>query len=179
MDLVISSSGIGFELTKYAKKKIVTLGQGVFDDTSADNMFKRTLVSLQRPPKTSQRIVNRHIYLRGYLSPSFLLDKTVSFGTLVALSAELLSGRPPKNTLAFLFSLVYVVKRSSNSVSLQIAKQNTDYYKNKRQPIETYGPECSKHLAMAIKTLNSSSGISPMNELLLESPYVRLISCRF
>jgi len=52
-----------------------------------------------------------------------------------------------------------------------------DYHKNeisKRQPVE-----CSKYLAMAIKTLNSSSGISPMNELLLEIPYVRFISCRF
>ena len=57
-----------------------------------------------------------------------------------------------------------------------------DYYKDeihKRQPIETNGSEWSEYLAMAIKTLNSSSGISPMNELLLESPYVRLISCRF
>ena len=57
-----------------------------------------------------------------------------------------------------------------------------DTYKNKIhkwQPSETYGPEYSEYLAMAIKTLNSSSGISPINELLLESPYVRLISCRF
>ena len=57
-----------------------------------------------------------------------------------------------------------------------------DYYKNKihkRQPIETYGPKYSEYLAMAIKTLNSSSGTSLVNELLLDSPYVRLISCRF
>lgn len=62
---------------------------------------------------------NRHIYLLEYLSPSFLLCRPESFeGALVELSSELLSGRPPRNTLAFLFNLVYVVKRSSNSVSL-------------------------------------------------------------
>ena len=53
------------------------------------------------------RLLVRHIYLRECLSPSLLLDRPVSFvGALAVLSSELLSGRPPKNTLAFLFSLV-------------------------------------------------------------------------
>ena len=104
------------------------------DKTETNSYFRRTdlwvylhikvvkakidLLQFERAPSTSLRIVNHHIYLRGCLSPSFLLESTVSLGTLVALSSELLSGRPPKNTLALLFSLVYVVKRSSNSVSL-------------------------------------------------------------
>ena len=176
----ISSSGMGFVLREH--KEIVTLRGGSLRILQQKVVQAKIDLLLERAPSTSPRIVNHHIYLRGCLSPSFLLDSTVSLGTLVGLSSELLSGRPPKNTLALLLSLVYVVKRSSNSVSLQKSKQNVDYYKNKihkRQTIETYGAEYSEYLAMAIKTLNSSSGISPMNELLLESPYVRLISCRF
>lgn len=115
----ISSSGMGFVLTKHVNKETVTLGERIFEHTSADKKAKMDLLQLlDRAPSTSPRMVTRHIYLRGCLSPSFLLDSTESFGTLVVLSSELLSGRPPKNTLAFLLSLVYVVKRSSNSVSL-------------------------------------------------------------
>ena len=99
--LISSSSGVGFELLKKMQQEEITLilGKSLVD--------KKISLIDKGASDTSKTTTSRHIYLLKYLSPSFLLERPVSFeGTLVELSSELLSGRPPRNTLAFLFSLV-------------------------------------------------------------------------